>query len=196
MADAGTSTPPEPAPARRSDLGTAALVVSAVLALLALVGPVATTRSTDGAGRATTTSGWFGDLVSTDGAGTRTVTAGAVPAFGWGVLAGVALLVVAVVLRLRAGRAPATAVLAAGWLAASGVLVVLHTAARAARLRDVLAQVVPGQVSLTGSGGPWLLVAAGAVAAGAAVAPRRTRRPRRTPVPPLSVWTPVTGDGR
>ena len=196
MADPGVAAlqEPSPAPAPRRDLGTAALVLAGVLALLALAGPVATTRSTDGTGSATATSGWFGDLVSTDGTGTRTVTSGAVPAFGWAVVAGTALLVVAVVLRLRSGRAPAAAVLAAGWLAASGVLVGLHTAARAARLRDVLAQVVPGEVGLSGSSGPWLLVAAGVVSAVAALAPPRAARARRVPPAPLTVWQPVPRD--
>jgi hypothetical protein len=183
---------PTPEPAARRDLGTGAIVLAAVLALLALASPVATTRSADGTGSATATSGWFGDLVSTDGTGARTVSAGAVPAFGWVVLAGVVLLGVAVALRLRVGRSPATAVLAAGWLVATGVLVVLHTAARAARLRDVLIEVVPGQVVLTGSAGPWLLVASGVLAAVAALAPRRTPRPARVPPPPLAVWQPVT----
>lgn len=189
MSDPAT---PTPEPAARRDLGTGAIVLAAVLVLLALASPVATTRSTDGTGSATATSGWFGDLVSTDGTGARTVSAGAVPAFGWVLLAGVVLLGVAVALRLRVGRSPATAVLAAGWLVATGVLVVLHTAARAARLRDVLVEVVPGRVVLTGSAGPWLLVASGVLAAVAALAPRRTPRPTRVPPPPLALWQPVT----
>jgi hypothetical protein len=194
VSDPATPEPnpvPTSAPAARRDLGSGGIVLAAVLALLALASPVATTRSTDGTGSATATSGWFGDLVSTDGAGARTVSAGAVPAFGWVVVAGVVLLGVALALRLSAGRSAATAVLAAGWLAATGVLVVLHTAARAARLRDVLTEVVPGQVALTGSAGPWLLVASGALAAVAALAPRRTSRPARVAPPPLAVWQPV-----
>lgn len=179
-----------------ADLGSGALVLAVSLDLLALAGPVATTRSTNGTGTGTATSGWFGSLVGTDGAGVRTATAGAVPAFGWAALAGVALLLAAGVLRLRTGRAPTLTVLAAGWLVATGVLVALHTAARAERLRDVLARVVPGQVGLTGSAGPWLLMAAGVVAGAAALAPRRTRRPPRVPPPPLAVWDPLAGDKR
>lgn len=188
MENTGTPEPAADPPARRRDLGTGALVLAAALNLLALAGPVATTRFTNGAGRGIATSDWFGSLVSTGGAGVLTVTAGANPAFGWAVLVGMALLAAAGVRRLQTGRAPALTLLAAGWLIATGVLVTLHTAARAERLRDVLARVVPGQVELTGSAGPWLLVAAGLLAAAAALAPRRARRPPRLPPPPLIGW--------
>ena len=196
MEESGTPDVAADPPARRRDLGTGALVLAVALGLLALAGPVATTRFTNGAGRGTATSDWFGSLVSTDGAGVPTVTAGANPAFGWAVLVGMALLLAAGVRRLRTGRAPSLTMLAAGWLIATGVLVALHTAARAERLRDVLARVVPGQVELTGSAGPWLLVAAGMVAGAAALAPRRARRPPRVPPPPLAVWESPAEDHR
>ena len=188
MEETGTPEVVADPPARRRDLGTGALVLAVALALLALAGPVATTRFTNGAGRGTTTSDWFGSLVSTDGAGVPTATAGASPAFGWAALVGMALLLAAGVRRLRTGRAPSLTMLAAAWLIATGVLVAVHTAARAERLRDVLARVVPGQLELTGSAGPWLLVAAGMVAGAAALAPHCARRPPRVPPPPLAVW--------
>ena len=196
MEESGSPDVAADPPARRRDLGTGTLVLAVALGLLALAGPVATTRFTDGTGRGTATSGWFGSLVSTDGAGVPTVTAGATPAFGWAALVGVALLLGAGVLRLRTGRAPSLTMVAAGWLIATGVLVALHTAARAERLRDVLARVVPGQVELTGSAAPWLLVAAGVAAGAAALAPRRPRRPPRVPPPPLAVWESRAEDQR
>lgn len=196
MEETGTPDLVADPPARRRDLGTGGLVLAVALDLVALAGPVATTRFTNGAGRGTTTSDWFGSLVSTNGAGAPTVTAGANPAFGWAALLGMALLLAAGVRRRRTGRAPSLTMVAAGWLIATGVLVALHTAARAERLRDVLARVVPGQVELTGSAGPWLLVAAGMVAGVAALAPRRARRPPRVPPPPLAVWESPAQDQR
>jgi len=176
---------------RRRDLGAVALVLAAVLAVLALLRPVSRTTTSDLRGTAISDSGWFGDLVTIDSGGVSTVVSAAVPAFGWAVLGGVLLLAAAGVQRWRTGSASATTSAAAGWMMATGVLVALHTAARAQRVQDILGGVVAGELTLVASAGPWLLVASGGVAALGAAAPPREAwvRRSRAQTPPVVQWS-------
>lgn len=175
----------------RRDLGSATLVVALVLTLLALAQPVATTTVRARSGSSSSSSGWFGTLTSTVAA-TTTRSTGSPPAFGWAVVAGVVALAAAVALRWRRRSSPVLAVAAGSWLLATGALVIAHTASRTQRVRDVLDEVVPAQVSLHPSAAPWLLVAAGALGVVAAFAPARPERavPARTE-PGLVAWAPI-----
>jgi len=167
----------------RRDLGAVALVLAAVLAVLALLRPVSRTTTSDLRGTAISDSGWFGDLVTIESGGVSTVVSAAVPAFGWAVLGGVLLLAAAGVQRWRTGSA--------SWLMATGVLVALHTAARAQHVQDILGGVVAGELTLVASAGPWLLVASGGVAALGAAAPPREAwvRRSRAQTPPVVQWS-------
>lgn len=184
-AGGGATSPADTAPAGgrdRRDLGSAALVIALVLTLLALTQPVATTTVRLRSARSTSTSGWFGTLSST----------GSTPPFGWAVVVGVVALVAAALLRWRRNGSPVLAVAAGAWLLATGALVFAHTASRAQRVRDVLDEVVPAQVSLHPSAAPWLLVAAGALGVAAAFAPARQVRIKPShPEPGVVSWTPL-----
>lgn len=176
---------------RRRDLGSAALVVSLSLTLLALAQPVATTTVRARSGSSASSSGWFGSVTSTVG-GVTTQSAGTAPPFGWAVGVGVVALAAAALLRWRRGGAPILCIGAGAWLLTTGALVLLHTAARVHRVRDVLDPVVPAQVTLHPSAAPWLIIAAGALAVAAAFTPaRRAPVVAPRPEPGLVTWTPV-----
>ncbi len=181
----------------RRDLGSVALVAVAVLALLALSRPVSRTTVTDQRGVAIVESGWFGDLVLVDPAGTRSPLPGSAVAFGVGVVLGLVLAAVAGVLRWRSRSSPGWSWVTAGWLITTGVLVLADTAARMDRARVILAPAVAGELTVTATTGPWLVLAAGVLAAASAAARSRERRPRpaRIEAPMLTEWTPVGGSG-
>jgi len=178
----------------RRDLASVALIAAAVLALLALSRPVSRTTVTDQRGVAI---GWFGDLVLVDPAGTRSPLPGSAVAFGVGVVLGLVLVAAAGVLRWRSRSSPGLSLVTAVWLIATGVLVLAHTAARLDRARVVLAPAVAGELTVTATSGPWLVLAAGVLAAASAAARSRERRPRpaRVEAPALTEWTPAGGSG-
>lgn len=181
----------------RRDLGTTALAVAVLLPLLALVQPlrVLTATSATGTPAGTSTVGWFGAVHV---AGAASSSPGSAPALGWAVLGGVVLLALAVLVRLRVGSARGPALGGGTWLLATGALVLLDGRAREARVAEVLAGLVPGEVVLRPSASPWLVVVAGALALLAVAArPRDTGpRARRSPAPGVVEWTPVPPAGR
>jgi len=183
----------------RRDLGSVALAAAAVLALLALSRPVSRTTVIDQRGVAIVESGWFGDLVLVDPVGTRSPLPGSAVAYGVGVVLGVVLglvlVAVAGVLRWRSRSSPGWSWVAAGWLITTGVLVLADTAARLDRARVILAPAVAGELTVTATSGPWLVLAAGVLAAAAARSRERRPRPARVEAPVLTEWTPVGGSG-